>query len=142
MPDEPLAMTTDDTLKSGPFFLGRLARITFPLPVEKWKAFHDQVCFHCQPSAEKYLKSLLEELGLSIEGTHELEKLLNDLLPHHPSLRRLRRGMIVLTNFAVNIRYPGDNATKRQAEAAVRWSEKVREACRDLLGLRPKRRRP
>ena len=27
--------------------------------------FHDQVCFHCQQSTEKYLKALLEEQGLS-----------------------------------------------------------------------------
>ena len=24
--------------------------------------FHDQLCFHCQQSAEKYLKAVLEEL--------------------------------------------------------------------------------
>jgi HEPN domain-containing protein len=88
----------------------RLARGKEPL--------RDQVCFHCQQAAEKYLKALLEELGLSMEKTHELEKLLTDLLPHHPSLRSLRRGLIFLTSFAVMIRYPGDKASKRQAAHA------------------------
>jgi HEPN domain-containing protein len=32
--------------------------------------FHDQVCFHCQQSAEKYLKALLGELGQTIPKTH------------------------------------------------------------------------
>jgi HEPN domain-containing protein len=45
---------------------------------------YDQVCFHCQQSAEKYLKALLEELRLSIERTHDLAKILQQLLPHHP----------------------------------------------------------
>jgi HEPN domain-containing protein len=96
---------------------------------------HDQVCFHCQQAAEKYLKSLLEELALSIEKTHDLEKLMSDLQPHHPTVRKLRRGLVFLTSFAVTVRYPGDNATKRQAAAALRWAGKVREACRPLLGI-------
>ena len=27
--------------------------------------FHDQRCFHCQQATEKYLKALMEELGLT-----------------------------------------------------------------------------
>ncbi|MEX2316929.1 MAG: HEPN domain-containing protein [Pirellulales bacterium] len=94
---------------------------------------YDQRCFHCQQSAEKYLKALVEELSLSIPRTHELPELMNQLLPHHPSLRSLRRGLEFLTNFSVDVRYPGDNASKRQAEAALRWAGKVREACRAIL---------
>ena len=39
---------------------GRLHRGSDPL--------HDIVCFHCQQCAEKYLKGLLEELGLAISA--------------------------------------------------------------------------
>src|SRR5262249_39402797 len=91
-----------------------LARSSQPL--------HDQRCYHCQQAAEKYLKALLEELGLAIEKTRELEDLLDELLLHHRSLRSLRRGLAFLTNFAVDIRYPGDYATKRQAVSALRFS--------------------
>jgi HEPN domain-containing protein len=73
---------------------------------------HNSVCFHCQQSAEKYLKGLMEELGFSIPKTHNLEDLLNTLLPHHPSLRSLKRGLIILTSYAVEIRYPGESASK------------------------------
>jgi HEPN domain-containing protein len=31
---------------------------------------HEVVCFHCQQSAEKYLKALLAELGLTVPQTH------------------------------------------------------------------------
>ena len=95
---------------------------------------HDGVCFHCQQCAEKYLKALLEELGLTIPRTHNLDDLLNFLSPHQRSLRAMRRGLIFLTDFAVDTRYPGRNASKRQASAALRWAEKVRSAAGHLLG--------
>jgi HEPN domain-containing protein len=103
---------------------------------------HDQICFHCQQSAEKYLKALLEDLSLAVKKTHELEKLLDQLLPHHRSLRPLRRGLTFLTSFAVGVRYPGESASKRQAAAALRWAGKVRDECRALLGMKPRRGGP
>jgi hypothetical protein len=48
------------------------------------------------------------------------------LLPHHPSLRSQRRGLAFLSQFAADVRYPGDHASKRQAAAALRWAGKVR----------------
>ena len=99
------------------------------------KALHDGVCFHCQQCAEKYLKALMEEQGVSIPKTHDCEHLLNILLAHHPSLRSLRRGLAFLTNFAVAVRYPGASANKRQAQAALRWAELVRKAARKILGV-------
>jgi HEPN domain-containing protein len=99
--------------------------------------FHDQVAFHCQQSAEKYLKGLLEELAIAVVKTHELDQLLDKLRPQHPKLQSLRRGLLFLTNFAVEPRYPGDNVTRRQARSALRWASKVRDASRNLLGLRP-----
>jgi HEPN domain-containing protein len=89
----------------------------------------------CQQSAEKYLKALLAERGLAIPRTHNLDDLLALSLPHHASLRSLRRGVIFLTDFAVDIRYPGEHATKRQAASALRWAGKVRDACRVILNL-------
>jgi HEPN domain-containing protein len=97
----------------------------------------DVICFHCQQSAEKYLKALLQELGLPIDYTHDLTELLLDLLPSHPSLKALGRGSGFLSNFAVDVRYPGKTASKRQVTAALRWEDRVRTAARDLLGLKP-----
>src|ERR1051326_2694161 len=45
--------------------------------------FHDELCFHCQQSAEKYLKALLEELGLAIPKTHNLDDLFGLLFFRH-----------------------------------------------------------
>ena len=96
---------------------------------------HNGVCFHCQQCAEKYLKALLEELGMTFPKTHELDLLRTLLVPHLPSFHGWRRGLVFLTNFAIAVRYPGDDATKRQATAALRWAARVRGACRQILGL-------
>src|ERR1700732_2947430 len=74
---------------------------------------HDGVCFHCQQCAEKYLKGLMEELWLPGPKTHVLDLLMAALVPHPPTLRSLRRGLLFLSDFAVDTRYPGTNASKR-----------------------------
>ena len=102
---------------------------------------HDGVCFHCQQCAEKYLKGLMAELGLPLPKSHDLEPLLAALLVHHPRLRSLRRGLLFLAAFAVDTRYPGNSASKRQAVAALRWADRVRAPARALLGIRERRHR-
>jgi HEPN domain-containing protein len=79
----------------------------------------------------------MEELGIQVPRTHNLIDILRLREPYHSSLRRFRRGLDFLTRFAVETRYPGENATKRQARAALRWAGKVREACRTVLKPRP-----
>jgi HEPN domain-containing protein len=101
---------------------------------------HDIVCFHCQQAAEKFLKALLVELGLAVPRTHNLEDLLGLLRPYHAKLGALRRGLIYLSRFAVETRYPGFSTSRRQANAARRWAEQVRATVRSTLGLRPRPR--
>ena len=79
--------------------------------------FHDQLCFHCQQSAEKYLKAVLEELGQSIPRTHDLNDLVDLLGPEHPTLRSLRRGLVFLTEFAVE---RGIRETERPSDNRLR----------------------
>jgi HEPN domain-containing protein len=45
---------------------------TAELIARSHEPLHDQLCFHCQQSAEKYLKALLEELGLDVPRTDNL----------------------------------------------------------------------
>ena len=104
---------------------------------------YDLVCFCCQQSAEKYLKAVLVELGRNVPRTHNLEDLLGLLLPDYPHLSKLRRGLKFLIQFAVEARYPGFHATKPQAAAALRWTGRVADACRLVLGIasKPQRRK-
>ncbi len=69
-------------------------------------SLHDLVCFHCQQSAEKYLKALLIDRGVAPPRTHDLLVLLNLTLPHDPTLKSERRRLTSLTRYAVEFRYP------------------------------------
>jgi HEPN domain-containing protein len=51
---------------------------------------HDAVCFHCQQGAQKFLKGLMQEIGVAIPRTHDLAHLVFLLKPHRPTLRPLR----------------------------------------------------
>ena len=98
-------------------------------------ALNDQICFHCQQVAEKYLKALMQQLSLPVPRTHNLGSLLQQLEPHDATLRPLRRRLVNLTRFAVEYRYPGFSASTRQAHAAVRAAALIREELRCRLGL-------
>jgi HEPN domain-containing protein len=84
------------------------------------------------------------ESGDPVPRTHDLDQLLNLLSHSYPTLRSLRRGLRFLSDYAVDFRYPGKRGTKRRATAALRWSGRVRDACRALLGIRarPGRKSP
>ena len=102
---------------------------------------HDAVCFHCQQAAEKYFKALLQELATRPPRTHDLVQLLDLVVPHHKELRNLRRSVRALTRYAVEYRYPGTEATARQARSALRVAEQVRDEVRARLGIRSGGRR-
>src|SRR5437879_6019746 len=95
----------------------------------------DIACFHCQQSAEKYVKALLQESGASVPKTHDLKQLLELVLPHDNTLARLRRILVSLSQYAVGYRYPAMRATSRQMVAALRHAGQVRQECRQRLGL-------
>ena len=102
---------------------------------------HNEAAFHAQQSAEKYLKAILQELGISVPRTHILEDLILLLVPHHASLNSMRVGGRMLTRFAVATRYPGKNATKREAVVALKWADRFRSVARKALKIRPKRKK-
>jgi HEPN domain-containing protein len=95
----------------------------------------DIVCFHCQQAAEKYLKALLQESGQKVPKTHELGDVLDLLLPRDATLAGLGRKADSLTQYAVDYRYPGEMASKRQMEAALRHVDVIRLECRGKLNL-------
>jgi hypothetical protein len=79
----------------------------------------------------------LQEKGVAVPKTHNLKELLNLLLPHDATLAPLRRGLISLTQYAVEYRYPGRRATRRGMESALRNAARVRREVRARLGLPP-----
>jgi HEPN domain-containing protein len=66
---------------------------------------------------------------------HDLGALLLLLLPRDATLLSLRRMLLSLNKYSVEIRYPDKSASKREAVAAVRNAEKIRRDVRARLGL-------
>jgi hypothetical protein len=77
----------------------------------------------------------MQENGLVVPKTHELADIVDLLLPVDAALARLRRKADSLTQYAVDYRYPGEIASKRQMEAALRHVDEIRLECRGKLGL-------
>jgi len=97
--------------------------------VPLWNA----VCFHAQQCVEKYLKACLQEKGLDIPKVHHLASLLDKLVISSPLLEAMRPDLTLLTNFAVEFRYPGESATRDDAKQAVKICRHVRMAVREML---------
>jgi hypothetical protein len=66
---------------------------------------------------------------------HDLADIIDLLLPGDAKLSRLRRKADSLTQYAVDYRYPGMMASKRQMEAALRHTDQIRLECRGRLHL-------
>ena len=101
----------------------------------------DAVCFHAQQGVEKYLKACLQEAAVAIPRTHDMAALLDLLLPRDPLLETLRSALNVLSSYAVEVRYPGESATKEQAREALANCRHVREVLSERLGMSAGRKR-
>ncbi|MDL1964294.1 MAG: HEPN domain-containing protein [Deltaproteobacteria bacterium] len=79
----------------------------------------DAVCFHAQQAVEKYLKGLLQKNEITFSKTHDLSVLLNLILPVFPDLKKLSDDLEWLSAFAVEFRYPGEEAVEEDAKFAL-----------------------
>lgn len=98
---------------------------------------YDAVCFHAQQCAEKYLKALLQDAGIRSGKTHNLPVLLNLIVVKKPLLESIRPTVILLNEYAVEFRYPGESADKPMAREAMKSSRELRITLRAALGLAP-----
>jgi HEPN domain-containing protein len=96
---------------------------------------YDAVCFHAQQRAEKYLRAFLTQRQIPFRPIHDLEVLLRLAVPTSPDLGVIRDRFPLLNDYAVDIRYPGESATKDEAQAAVKAVRVVRAFMRPKLGL-------
>lgn len=89
---------------------------------------YDAACFHAQQCIEKYLKAVLIHHAVPFPKVHDLETLLDLCSPIHPLWDTMRSDLQLLTQYAVQFRYPGESADKddaRQAIAAMKRSRAV-----------------
>jgi HEPN domain-containing protein len=93
------------------------------------------LCFHAQQCVEKYLKARLNEASVQFLKTHDLEQLLNQVLPIEPLWAAFRPALKNLSAAAVVPRYPGGVFTKAEARRALTACRAFRREARVSLGL-------
>jgi HEPN domain-containing protein len=98
-------------------------------------SFISTVCFHSQQAAEKYLKAFLTYHQVEFPKTHDIDEILDLIAPIDSKLSESLRDVIMLTNYGVDVRYPGDfpNVTSGDAQQAIQMAEKVRRLVLELL---------
>ena len=98
-------------------------------------SFFTTVGFHAQQAAEKYLKAFLDWRQIEFPKTHDLDRLLDLVATGENALADLLRDTIILTDYCVEVRYPGDRREISQEEArkAVKLAKKVRDAILESL---------
>lgn len=67
----------------------------------------DIICFHAQQASEKYLKAFLIFHQINFPYTHDIGKLINICMEKCPDFLSLKPA-IMLTDYAVEVRYPDD----------------------------------
>jgi HEPN domain-containing protein len=99
------------------------------------KHTRDIVCFHLQQCLEKYLKARLTEASIAFPKIHDLERLLDLAVAIEPLWATLRPSMAAITDYAVEIRYPGRNTTPAEARSISKQTTRARAMFRQSLGL-------
>ena len=105
------------------------------LALQAPRPLRDPICFHAQQCVEKYLKAWLQEANLRVPRTHNLNALLNLVVPIHPEWHQWRTDFAKFKPHAVDVRYERYFATKADVEHAVRICNEVRTAIRAVLQL-------
>ena len=67
------------------------------------------ICYHCEQSAEKYLKGVLDENGIEPPRIHDLVKLCQQCSEVDETFNQLVEPCFQLTQFSVQVRYPSDD---------------------------------
>jgi HEPN domain-containing protein len=93
------------------------------------------VCFHSQQCAEKYLKAFLVQQKVVFPKTRDLRELRRLALTTDPSFDLITDLLLHPSPYAVEFRYPGEEATVEEAREAVTTVKTVRRFVRDKLGL-------
>jgi HEPN domain-containing protein len=97
----------------------------------------DTVCFHCQQGAEKYLKAFLVKEQIEFSKTHNIMSLLNLCASVDQSFKKELSEADVLTDYAVEIRYPDDwyEPSMEETKEAYGIALKVKEFVLKKLGI-------
>ena len=95
----------------------------------------DNVCFCAHQYIEKYLIAFLVFHRVHFPKTHDLLALLDFAVDIDSDLEELRIDLNYLYPFAVEYRYPGENATVEESRKTVRVMRRGRRILRAKLNI-------
>jgi HEPN domain-containing protein len=98
--------------------------------IESKSLLSEQAAFQCQQATEKAIKGFLFWHGKSIVKTHDLKNLCKECIAIDAQLEPLLKQTTVLTQFAVDYRYPGQlpRPTEAEVRGYIKLSSDVVEA--------------
>ena len=96
---------------------------------------YNPICFLAQQCVEKYLKAWLQEANLRVPRTHDLNTLLNFIVPTRPEWRKWHTDFKTFAPYAVDVRYGDYSADEVDVAHALRVCTEVRREIRAALQL-------
>jgi len=100
------------------------------------KPNYDAACFFAQQCVEKYIKARLVEAGIYFKKVHDLTYLLGLLAQEEPLWVSYEQDFRLLTDYAVEFRYPGASADLEIAKNAMKTCKSFRASARFSLGIK------
>lgn len=101
-------------------------------------------CFHSQQAVEKYLKAYLVHCQIDFPKTHDIQQLLDTVQLTNSAVAEALGPSIILTQYAVQARYPGDlpEPELEETQAALVIARLVRDSLFPLLSPGPESEPP
>lgn len=93
----------------------------------------DSVCFHSQQCIEKYLKAFLIKNDVVSPEVHDLQRLRVLCANIDKDFDLISKELDILNAYAVNFRYPGEQATIEESKEAALTMRKIREFIRKKI---------
>lgn len=106
---------------------------------KKGKPVPDVICFHAQQCIEKYLKAYLTKNAIEPPEIHDLLRLNRLCIEIDKEFEEISEKLDILNAYAVNFRYPGEEATIEEAKEALENAKSVRHCIRRKMGTKSKK---
>lgn len=87
----------------------------------------DTICFHCQQSAEKYLKGYFTKKAQEFLKSHDLDYLLKLCVDIDKRFSRYREAALILNKYGIEPRYPADIPVYYSIEESMKAIELAKE---------------
>ena len=86
------------------------------------------ICFHCQQSAEKYLKGYLIYKGIMPPKIHDLDSLCKMCFEYDPAFEKILQECVILSDYGVQPRYPNEMLIEEHhMKKALEYAKRIKD---------------